>query len=82
MTTAEFNQINALLRGMVTDTIEAPAGSNVLTGDLEGATNEVHCTEHGTVMVSKISKKTGKPYLSHFEKDGDTWRTCFGKGWQ
>ena len=69
-----FKQIKAIVDQMSGNAVETP---------IPGATNSVHCNEHGVEMVSKVSKKSGKPYLSHFERTEDgEWRTCFGKGWQ
>lgn len=39
------------------------------------------CDEHNVSMLERISKRTGKPYFSHSTKDGDNWKTCFGRGY-
>lgn len=41
------------------------------------------CQEHNIPMLERISKKTGKPYFSHSQKDeSGNWQACFGQGFK
>lgn len=70
MTEAEFNKINAFLKGLITE-VEVEG---------EKVDNTKHCNEHGVAMEwsAQPSKKSGKHYLFH---DSESGERCFGRGY-